>query len=52
MSIKQYNNFTDKVSDMEDKIVNKKVTAGAVTAVSGWTDCFDGVGIKDVVFAG
>ena len=24
----------------------------AVTAVSGWTDCFDGVEIKDVVFAG
>ena len=24
----------------------------AVTAVSGWTDCFDEVEIKDVVFAG
>lgn len=27
--------------------MNKKVTA-----VSGWTGCFDGVEIKDVVFAG
>lgn len=24
----------------------------AVTAISGWTDCFDGVEIKDVIFAG
>lgn len=52
MSINQYNNFTDKVSDMEDELVNKKATSGAVTAVSGWTDCFDGVEIKEVVFAG